>query len=152
MLYVVIPSGIACSGSFGWVIATATTYLWECSGSVTGWFANSFRSNGIGQLALLVFLETFFEYCQLHDLPIPPQAPLDPWLRIATDNQGLINRIRSGLAATVAFAGAALTSEYNFVHEIIAITRRLPIPLVWEHVKGHQDAQKNGMNSRVWKP
>jgi hypothetical protein len=46
-------------GSFRWAIATATatTILWECSGRATGWFANSFRSEGIGQLALLAFLE-----------------------------------------------------------------------------------------------
>jgi hypothetical protein len=39
------------------VIATSKKFLWECSGIASGWFANSFRSEGIGQLALLVFLE-----------------------------------------------------------------------------------------------
>jgi hypothetical protein len=32
--------------------------------------------------------------------------------------------------------------EYNVVNEIIEITCRLPIPLIWEHVKGHQDDRK----------
>jgi hypothetical protein len=60
------------SGSFGWVIATSTTYIWECSGIASGWFANSFRSEGVGQLALLVFLEVYITYHQLQDLPQPP--------------------------------------------------------------------------------
>jgi hypothetical protein len=38
--------------------------------------------------------------------------------------------------------GKGNTPEYDIVHEILLITRRLPIPLVWEHVKGHQDEKK----------
>ena len=112
-------------GSFGWVIATATNLLWECCGIATGWFANSFRSEGVGQLSLLVFTEAYVTYHGLMDLatPIfPPQST--PWLRIATDNEGLIKRILAGLATTTAFAGAALCSEYDVVNEIIEIERR----------------------------
>jgi hypothetical protein len=130
------------SGSFGWVIATSKKFLWECSGIASGWFANSFRSEGVGQLALLVFLETYTTYHQLQDLPRPRphyHATADPWNRIATDNQGLIARIKSGLAAKTVFAGATLSAEYGVVHEILEITKRLPFPLIWEHVKGHQD-------------
>ena len=88
-----------------------------------------------------MFLDTFLTYYQLLAIPLPPTVtPETPWIRIATDNQGLILRIKAGLATTTAFAGAALSPEYDVVHEIIAITRRLPIPLAWEHVKGHQDA------------
>jgi hypothetical protein len=48
------------NGSFGWVIVTSTQMLWECSGIATGWFANSFRSEGgVGQLSLLVFFEAY---------------------------------------------------------------------------------------------
>jgi hypothetical protein len=65
-----------------------------------------------------------------------------PWLRIATDNQGLINRIRSGLTTWTAFAGAALCSEYDIVNETTELERRLPVRLQWEHVKGHQDEKK----------
>jgi hypothetical protein len=127
------------TGSFGWVVATANKLLWECSGRATGWFANSFRSEGIGQLALLVFLEAFATYFQLLDVPLHHCSSSDPWIRIATDNQGLIQRITPELAAPTVFAGAGLTAEYDVVHEIVEITRRLPFPLVWEHVKGHQD-------------
>jgi hypothetical protein len=49
-------------------------------------------------------------------------------------------RIKAGLATTTVFADAGLSPEYDIVNEIIEITRRLPLPLVWEHVKGHQDA------------
>jgi hypothetical protein len=127
------------SDSFGWVIATSKKFLWECSGIASGWFANSFRSEGIGQLALLVFLEAYTTYHQLQDLPRPHyHAVADPWNRIATDNQGLIARIKDGLTAKTVFAGAALSAEYDVVHEILEITNRLPLPLTWEHVKGHQ--------------
>lgn len=53
---------------FGWVIATSTQMLWECSGIATGWFANSFCSEGIGQLSLLFFLEAYIIYHGLKDL------------------------------------------------------------------------------------
>jgi hypothetical protein len=36
-------------------------------------------------------------------------------------------------------AGAGLNADCNVVNEIINITHCLPPPLVWEHVKGHQD-------------
>jgi hypothetical protein len=85
----------------------------------------------------------------LHHLPstarsTPPRyhATADPWNRIATDNQGLIARIKDGLTSKTVFAGAALSAEYEVVHEIIEITNRLPLPLTWEHVKGHQDKHR----------
>jgi hypothetical protein len=130
------------TGSFGWVIATSGKALWESIGTATGWYANSLRSEGIGQLALLVFLETYTTYYQLQNIPPPQSSPSEPWIRIATDNQGLITRIKEALASPTKFAGAGLASEYDVVNEIVEITRRLPIPLVWEHVKGHQDARK----------
>ena len=68
------------AGSVGWVIATANKFHWGCSGTATGWFANSFRSEGIGQLALLESIETFVDYCQLHDIPLPQLPPDAPWI------------------------------------------------------------------------
>jgi hypothetical protein len=111
------------TGSFGWVIATSTTILWECISTATGWYANSFRSESVGQLALLVVLETFLDYYQLHDIAIPTFPNSAPWLRIATDNQGLIDRIKSGQATKTTFAGAGLSPEYDVVQEILEITR-----------------------------
>jgi hypothetical protein len=97
----------------------------------------------VGQLAILVFIEAYLDYHQLHDVQIPSfNAVADPWLRIATDNQGLIARIKTGLAPKTVFAGAALSPEYDIINEIQDIIRRLPIKLVWEHVKRHQDEKK----------
>jgi hypothetical protein len=80
-------------GSFGWVIANSSKLLWECSGIDTGWFANSFRSEGIEQLALLVFLDAYITYYQLEDLSAPAeQKDSESWLCIAMDNKGLISR------------------------------------------------------------
>jgi hypothetical protein len=130
-------------GLFGWVIATKSKLLWECSGTATGWCANSFRSEGIGQLALLVFLDAYITYYNLDDLSAPADTPdSEPWLIIATDNKGLITRIQSGLETQKVFASAALHPEYDVVNEILEITRRLALPLKWEHVKGHQDKKR----------
>jgi hypothetical protein len=62
-------------GSFGWVIATPQKLLWECIGVASGWFANSFRSEGIGQLSLLISLETYMEF-QIRHPTIPTFPPL----------------------------------------------------------------------------
>jgi hypothetical protein len=130
-------------GSFGWVITNSSKLLWECSGIATGWFANSFRSEGIGQLALLVFLDAYITYYQLEDLAGPEeQKGSEPWLRIATDNKGLISRITTGLASKSVFASEGLRPEYDVVNKILEITRRLALPLTWAHVKGHQDEKR----------
>jgi hypothetical protein len=118
-------------------------FVWECYGKAPGWFTNSLRSEGIGQLALLTFLEAYLDYHQLHGLPIPTfREDSLPWLCIAVDNQGTISQIKTGLATKRVFAGAALSPEYDVVHEILAITHHLPFTLTWEHVKGHQDDRK----------
>jgi hypothetical protein len=131
------------TGSFGWVIATSTTILWECLGIAIGWFAYSFRSEGVGQLSLLVFLEAYIQYHQLHDLQLPTQQIDEtPQSQIATDNKGLIARILTGIQTTTPFAGAALSVEYDVVNEIVETERRLPFRPTWEHVKSHQDDRK----------
>ena len=95
------------------------------------------------QLSLLVFAEAYITYHGLQDIPTPIfPFKSTPWLRIATDNEGLTKRILSGLATTTAFAGAALLSEYDVVNEIIEIERQLPFRLTWEHVRDHQDDKK----------
>ena len=94
-------------------------------------------------MSFMVFAEAYIAYHGLQDLATPIFPPKStPWLRIATDNEGLIKRILSCLATTTAFAGAALCSEYDVVNEIIEIERRLPFRLTWEHVRGHQDDKK----------
>jgi hypothetical protein len=125
------------------VIASTASILWECHGIASGWLANSFRSEGVGQLSMLLFFEAYLDYHDLQTLT-PPEFDSEafPWLRIATGNQGLIDRIRSGLTTRPAFAGAALCSEYDIVNEINELERRLPVRLQWEHVKGHQDEKK----------
>jgi hypothetical protein len=131
------------AGSFGWVIATATTVLWECVGTATGWFANSFRSEGVGQLSMMVFTEVYVAYHGLDELPTPTFPPEStPWKRTATNNEGLITRILTGLSTKTAFAGTALSAKCNAANKIIETERRLPFRLKWEHVKGHQDDKK----------
>ena len=137
------------TGSFGWVIATDSEVLWECSGSARGWHANSFRSEGIGQLSLFVFLQAFLDF---HHLLIhTPPAPLDsalprrrPWLRAATDNSGLLDRLAQATKrANNPFPSDALRAEYDVIAGIISIVRDLPFHIEWEHVLGHQDEVKS---------
>jgi hypothetical protein len=62
-------------GSIGWVIATEDDTLWDCTGSALGWNANSFRSEGLGHLSLLVFIQSFLAF---HEINIHrPIAPTD---------------------------------------------------------------------------
>jgi hypothetical protein len=85
-------------GSNSWVIATEAEILWDCTGSALGWHANSFRSEGLSHLSLLVFLQSFIVF---HNIPLHQPAPCSdhalprrrPWIRVATDNQGLLKRI-----------------------------------------------------------
>jgi hypothetical protein len=90
-----------------------------------------------------VFIEAYIDYYQRHDLQVP-DAAIDsaPWLRIATDNKGLIEQLTSEIQTKIAFAGAALCAEYDVVHATVEIEGRLPFRLKWEHVKGHQDDKK----------
>jgi hypothetical protein len=104
----------------------------------------SLRSEGIGQLALLVFLDAYITYYQLEGLSAPEEPnDSEPWLRIATDNKGLIyHSITTGLASKSVFASEGLRPEYDVVNEILETTRRLALPLTWEHGKGHQDGKR----------
>ena len=65
-----------------------------------------------------MLLEAFLAYYQLLDINPPGQSNNEPWIRIATDNQGLILRIKAGLATTTAFAGTGLSPEYDAVNEL----------------------------------
>jgi hypothetical protein len=85
----------------GWVIATATALIWECSGIAAGWCADSFGSEGVGQLLLLVFLEVYIACYGLHGVSTPILPPkTEPWQRIATNDDGLISRITTSTATT----------------------------------------------------
>jgi hypothetical protein len=132
-------------GSIGWVIATEDDTLWDCTGSALDWNANSFRSEGLSHLSLLVFIQSFIDF---HVLIIPkPIASVDsapprqrPWIRAAMDNQGLITCIAQAIHCTSSpFPSDALRAEYDVISGMISIVGSLPFKIHWEHVKGHQD-------------
>jgi hypothetical protein len=132
-------------GSIGWVIATDNEVLWECSGSTFGWYANSFHSEGLSHLSLFVFLRAFITFHRPTVFQPPsivetvrPQH--GPWIRAATDNQGLITRLAQAFQRSSApFPSDALRAEYDVIISITSIVQSLPLPIQWEHVKGHQD-------------
>jgi hypothetical protein len=133
-------------GSIGWVIATDDEVLWECLGSAFGWYGNQFRSEGLSHLSLFVFLRAFITFYRptVYQPPsivetVRPQQR--PWIRAAMDNQGLIKRLAQALQrSSYPFPSDALRAEYDVIISITSIVQSLPLPIQWEHVKGHQDA------------
>ena len=71
----------------------------------------------------------------LSSIPLDFTPEPTPSLCIATDTVGLIRCILSGLATTMVFGGAALSSKYDVVNESIAIECQLPFLLTWEDDK-----------------
>ena len=100
-----------------------------------------------------MFAEAYIPYHGLQDLPTPVFPPKStPWLCIATDKEGLIKRILSGLATTKAFAGAALCSEYDVVNEIIEIERRDFLSDSNGNMSGAiRTTRRSGTSSHGWK-
>jgi hypothetical protein len=119
-------------GSIGWVIATADEILWDCTGSAFGWNANSFRSEGLSHLSLFVFLQAFLSFHSLviHRPPPDTDTALPrrrPWIRAATDNEGLLKRLDQALERrSYPFPSNALRAEYNVIVGLINISKPSP--------------------------
>jgi hypothetical protein len=133
-------------GSIGWVIATEDEVLWDCTGFAFGWFANSFRSEGLSHLSMFVFLQRFILYYKVDvccpappaDAALPMRRPL---LRAATDNRGLLLRLAQAQhRLSSPFPSDALRAEYDVISGLTSIIRSFGFKIHWEHVKGHQDA------------
>jgi hypothetical protein len=133
-------------GSLGWVIATEDEILWDCTGSAIGWHANSFRSEALGHLSILVFLQCFIDFHQIEvHRPVPSTDTAlprrRPWIRAATDNQRLLQRIaQAQQRRSNPFPSDALRAEYDTICGIITLIQSLPFEFHWEHVTtGHQN-------------
>jgi hypothetical protein len=117
----------------------------DCTVSAFGWKANSFRSEGLSHLSLFVFLQAFLSFHRpiVHrplpdtDTALPRQRP---WIRAATDNQGLLKRMAQALERiSYPFPSDAFRAEYDVIVGLTTIIQSLPFTIHWEHVKGHQD-------------
>jgi hypothetical protein len=118
-------------GSYGSVIATDDTILTETRGQAYGHTPRSFRAEGYGLLAnlrLIYHLLTFFEL----PLSLPP-------LTVVSDNEGLLQRIRSALCTKYLKPRKFLSSEIDIEMQIVDTLNLLDTEVTFSHVKGHQD-------------
>jgi hypothetical protein len=119
--------------TFGWVLALPTGQrLARCAGPTFGSYGSSFRAEGYGFLSVSRFLVRLQEFCQV--------APR--WkIQMMTDNAGLLTRITSSLPHLEPFPNSTLQADWDVTNEIIVSIRKLTLPPVLRHVKGHQDSQ-----------
>jgi hypothetical protein len=132
-------------GSIGWVIVTDEEILWDCTGAAFGWQANYFRSEGLSHHSLFVFLQAFVYFYQPTVHQPSPEANTAlphrrPWIRAATDNEGLLECLAQALTRTEwPFPSDTLRAEYDVIAGLTTIIPSLTFDIHWEHVTGHQD-------------
>ena len=125
-------------GSFGWIMSSDEgERLATGMGPARGSRPNSFRSEGYGMLALLVFLKRLAEYIQLHE----------PWKGIiATDSKSIIDTVRGTIREQSDPSKLSLyqrplnplSPEWDVVVGIQNLLTEMP-GLEIQHIKGHQD-------------
>jgi hypothetical protein len=125
--------GASDRGSFGWLIATPASILWEGSGLTQGRTPGSFRAESYGMLAALRFLLHYLSYWN-----VTPANPSLVHLEY-TDSKSLLQRLASSKARFYASPKACLASEYDLESAITATLQALPITLHLDHIKAHQD-------------
>jgi hypothetical protein len=77
---------------------------------------------------------------QIRTVPLCPGARGRPWIRAATDNEGLLKILAQALErGSYPFPSDALRAEYDVIVGLITIIQSLPFNIHWEHVKSHQD-------------
>jgi exonuclease III len=125
-------------GSFGWMLSSDIgERLATGMGPARSSRPNSYRSEGYGMLALLVFLQRLAEFINLHG----------EWSgTIATDSKSLIDTIRGpntqnpGRTSGTVYRRPLdpLSPEWDVVIGIQQLLQEMP-GLKLEHIKGHQD-------------
>ena len=115
--------------SFGWMLSLPSgKRLVECSGPVYG-VESSHRAEATGLLSVLKFVVHLSEYC---NRPIPKR------LHFASDNRGLIQRVKSRKEFTFNYTTNTLTPDWDLIKAIHTQYTKFEESTL-EHVKGHQD-------------
>jgi hypothetical protein len=125
-------------GSFGWILSSDEgERLATGMGPASGSRPNSFRSEGYGLLALLLFLQRLAEYIQQHE----------PWVgMIATDSKSLVDTVGAQYKVTNQANQLRsyrrplnpLSPEWDVVVGIQHLLHDMP-GLQFQHIRGHQD-------------
>eukprot|EP00980_Cylindrotheca_fusiformis_P020498 scaffold7555_cov72-Cylindrotheca_fusiformis.AAC.3 len=120
------------SMTFGWTIAAPDGFrLVACAGPAFGSQASSYRAEGYGLLSMALFLYHFRRFTESSSA----------WrVNFASDNLGLITKVRQSLSFDFPFPNLTLDSDYDLIHEIVMTNRQSRMVSKFSHVKGHQDS------------
>jgi hypothetical protein len=124
-------SAVAYVGTYGWVLSLDDgTRLAYSSGPVDGHDPRSFRAEGQGMLSILCFLRRLAQWTHA-------TSPFTG--TFATDNTGLIARIKSQRALKYPVPNATFKPDWDVVQAIVETMHSFFVEATFEHVRGHQD-------------
>jgi hypothetical protein len=118
-------------GAAGWVVAIGAHRIAKGQCPVPGYDPRSYRAEGYGMIAGLLFLRHLCRFCG--------HLNLVPLQQMFCDNLGLVTKVNKLFQFRLAPAQAALHSEYDVlatIRELLSDFVNLPSIA---HVKGHQD-------------
>jgi len=117
------------------MISTQKSKLWIGSGTCPGTQrdAHSGRSEGYELLAAMIFLEKYIEATD----PTMPPTPIS--IQGFCDNAGLIQQVHALQENHIPNPPQALINAHDLTNKIYQTIKRLPVPVILKHVKGHQD-------------
>eukprot|EP00980_Cylindrotheca_fusiformis_P026777 scaffold17422_cov103-Cylindrotheca_fusiformis.AAC.6 len=119
------------SMSFGWVLADLEGFrMVTGAGPAFGKQASSYRAEAYGMLSLILFLLHLRIFCA---------SPHNWKLALASDNLGLIKKVKQALQYDSPFPNTTLEPDYDLVHSIVQTIRQAQLEVCVFHVKGHQD-------------
>lgn len=124
-------SAVALEGTYGWVLSSEDgTRLAYGSGPVDGHDPRSFRAEGQGMLSVACLLRRLIQWTCTTE-PITGV--------LATDNTGLIHRVKSQGQLKYPVPNATFKPDWDVVQAIVDTLSTCSIEASYVHVKGHQD-------------
>jgi hypothetical protein len=119
-------------GSYGWVVSMQEgNKIAQGSGSVFWCNPHSYRAEGYGAKAGMLFLIHCFKYC---NIPIP-----EGQFTFYCDNEGLLKKLQYMRSFNNAINATVLHSEWDIVSAVYCLQLSFhPLPDL-QHVEGHQD-------------
>ena len=128
-------SAVFRQGTYGWVLSTPSKdRLAFGAGPVDGHDPQSFRAEGQGMLSVVCFLRHLKIWTKT-DSPISGI--------LATDNSGLITRVKEQSIIRYPVPNAIFQPDWDIVEAIVITVETADIDPTYTHVKGHQDKDKS---------
>ena len=124
-------SAVALEGTYGWALCSEDgTRLAHGSGPVDGHDPRSFRAEGQGMLSVVCLLRRLLEWCCSSETITGI---------LATDNTGVIDRVRSQSQLKYPIPNAVFKPDWDVIQAIVQTQQSFSISTTYQHVKGHQD-------------